>query len=130
MNFIIKKMNKKGFSLIELIVVIAILAIIAAVAIPRFAGIQERSEIRADAATAAEIVNAARIEETESGTAITAGDPVTTIDSDYMNVPASSQSGGAYAISGGGSSAYAVTWTPTGGVAEVVTENVEWSTTN
>jgi type IV pilus assembly protein PilA len=61
MKIMRKKLNKRGFSLIELIVVIAILAIIAAVAIPRFAGIQARSEIKADATTAAEIISATRV---------------------------------------------------------------------
>lgn len=41
MNFIWKRMNKKGFTLIELIVVIAILGILAVIAIPRFTGMRE-----------------------------------------------------------------------------------------
>ena len=38
-----KKLNKKGFTLIELIVVIAILGILAAIIIPRFTGFQKKA---------------------------------------------------------------------------------------
>jgi prepilin-type N-terminal cleavage/methylation domain-containing protein len=39
-----RKMNKKGFTLIELIVVIAILAILAIIAIPRLAGFTDKAK--------------------------------------------------------------------------------------
>lgn len=43
--------NKKGFTLIELIVVIAILGILALIAIPRLSGFQATAKESADAAT-------------------------------------------------------------------------------
>ncbi|TPE22228.1 prepilin-type N-terminal cleavage/methylation domain-containing protein [Clostridium perfringens] len=56
----IKKQNKKkkGFTLIELIIVIAIIAILAAIAIPNFLGIQRKSKVKADIASAKNIYDA------------------------------------------------------------------------
>lgn len=60
-----KKTSNKGFTLVELIIVIAILAIIMLIAIPNFSGIQQRMQVRADKATAAQIGKAVRIWYTE-----------------------------------------------------------------
>ena len=55
------KRTNKGFTLVELIIVIAILAIIMLIAIPNFSGIQQRMQVRADKATAAQIGKAVRV---------------------------------------------------------------------
>jgi type IV pilus assembly protein PilA len=56
-----KKMNEKGFTLVELIVVMAVLAVISAIAVPRFLGVQKDAKVEADYATAAMLGKAAEL---------------------------------------------------------------------
>ncbi|HAT4252223.1 TPA: prepilin-type N-terminal cleavage/methylation domain-containing protein [Clostridium perfringens] len=58
-----KKQNKKkkGFTLIELIVVIAIIAILAAIAIPNFISIQRDAKVKSDGASAKSIYDATSV---------------------------------------------------------------------
>lgn len=73
-----KKINKKrGFTLIELIIVIAIIAILAAIAVPAFGGISQKAKDNADLSNARTIysvvtagVAEGTIEETVSKTSI------------------------------------------------------------
>lgn len=53
--------KKKGFTLIELIIVIAIIAILAAVAIPKFGSVRRSAEDKAMLANAKTIANAAAV---------------------------------------------------------------------
>ncbi len=56
-----KLKNRKGFTLIELIVVLAVLAIIAAIAVPRFIGVQKTAKIDADYSSGALIAKSAEL---------------------------------------------------------------------
>ncbi len=52
------KKNRKGFTLIELIVVVAIIAILAAIAVPQFLGMQDKAKKGVDIANATAIAGA------------------------------------------------------------------------
>ena len=57
-----KKMNKKGFTIVELVIVIAVIAILSAVMIPTFSGMITKAEDSAAFQEAANIYKAYRFE--------------------------------------------------------------------
>jgi type IV pilus assembly protein PilA len=68
--------SKKGFTLIELIVVLAILGVILAIAVPRYNGLQETARENADLATEELIIKSAQLMQANEGFA----SPASTVD--------------------------------------------------
>lgn len=85
-----RKMNNKGFSLVELIIVIAIMAILVVVLAPQYLKYVEKSRISSDAQTAVEF---------ESAMSVLASDPDITLNTSGTYTVTSTTTG-AITISG------------------------------
>lgn len=79
LRFFSKKLrNRKGFTLIELIVVIAILGILAVIAVPRFTGTLENSKLRSHQANIKTIESAIALYQAENAGALPANNAALT----------------------------------------------------
>ncbi len=75
-NLMNKRLNKKGFTLIELIVVIAIIAILAVILIPRFTGFTDSANKSAAISNARNLAISGQALEAEGDTSPTAAEMV------------------------------------------------------
>ena len=70
----IKKLRKKGFTIVELVIVIAVIAILAAILIPTFSGIIKKANIASDTAMAKNMNTALVMADSEGNTPEDMGD--------------------------------------------------------
>lgn len=71
LKWINKKRNKKGFTLVELVVVIAILGILAAIAVPKLSKSRENASLQAHNANVRTLESAATLAVSEGSGAVT-----------------------------------------------------------
>lgn len=95
-----KKMNNKGFSLVELIIVIAIMAILLVVLAPQYLRYVERSRNSTDLQNATEIVTALQIYASDPEATVVPADGTITIDATTHNLANTTFEGAALADAG------------------------------
>ena len=94
--------KRKGFTLIELIVVVAILGILAAIAVPRFASTQTNAKNKAHNANVRTIESAVSVYVANTNTPLDDMDDISVLVPNYLQaVPANPTGGNAYTINNG-----------------------------
>ena len=91
-----KNSNKKGFTIVELVIVIAVIAILAAVLIPTFSGLAKKANLSADEATVRNMNNAIAAAEAKGEKIQTVADAMRVLTEKGFNLTGATKSGYAY----------------------------------
>jgi len=111
MNKILKRKNKKGFTLMEMLIVIGIIAVLVAIAIPTFTGANRRAQYAADMANVRSWYAEALVANMSEGTALPA------VGTDSYNGPALQMDNATVTVAGTDAEHFTVTYDPNGATA-------------
>lgn len=97
-----QKNKQKGFTLVELIIVMAILAVLAGLAVPKFGDVLSSSKIKAHNANVRMIQDAVDLYAANTNTALTDIDDIDDLVDEYLKeVPDNPTGGAAYTVTDG-----------------------------